>query len=808
MELLAQAPVLGLTGDAHAWATACHRACPHQGGDGLRLPGAYVVHGSPPGWLHHSADQERLLVHHRNQLDAGNQSVLGAGVLMMVDNGSLNRAHPTSPYMDFSRLADQLLPNFFKLVTHIIRHNRVVLRHRMLHVTESFRDKDPLATVAARVASVAFVGLAVLPFLVMCYVPAFLYVYGGPVACIALAIWRTVQRDYGGGGDDKANLAPALDMFYSLVLLQGGLLLVWLYHESWWVDHLITLRQHCKLPNTAWCRLALVEFLCDTRARCWRNLSSIRGRKLVDYAVSLLDSGSWDDNLSGARLLDEFIRQGCDMRSLLLPSRPKIQKLIDSLGWREGRRPEDAEMRKLAARIVAHLAGGLHLAQFPGAIQCISYLLQDEATLAYSDQQGLTHHPQRRLASEKQAMILRLERREREREARHQKKLPKRLQRDGVRLQQQQQEQQLQQQQQQRGGGSGACNELILQGLAILERLASDHHNRGEISGSSGLLAKITAPLYSGRFVQGIGIADWVHVANATFKVVYQLIHAPGETSARLRTEISSNKQAMSNLDTIIVRQEAQQELKMRAMEILTELALDLSIDLPRETKRALMKKQMHIFLTGEGDLRATAGRTRTSVNQMMIAAEILENMCAHCGKQRVKDILLPKGQDEENQNIPTQGETPSSRDQNKSSDQGNEGQTATKALQEKLLSLTLVMYAKLENADFSIALQNNGSAFVAKLKSMVEENCQATVCSLNIVKLCGQIALSMMQRNQYTEHFKHQEFVKSLCKARKIMSNLESCVLFAGTGRDHGLRKMAWPLLFDLEKEAERVVG
>jgi hypothetical protein len=161
----------------------------------------------------------------------------------------------------------------------------------MLHATESFRDKDPLATVAAKVVSVAFVGLAVLPFLVMCYVPAFLYVYGGPVACIALAIWRTVQRDYGGGGDDKANLAPALDMFYSLVLLQGGLLLVWLYHESWWVDHLITLRQHCKLPETEWCRLALVEFLCDTRARCWRHLSSIRGRKLIDYAVSLLTPG-------------------------------------------------------------------------------------------------------------------------------------------------------------------------------------------------------------------------------------------------------------------------------------------------------------------------------------------------------------------------------------------------------------------------------------------------------------------------------------------------------------------------------------
>ena len=51
-------------------------------------------------------------------------------------------------------------------------------------------------------------------------------------------------------------------------------------------------------------------------------------------------------------------------------------------------------MRKLAARIVAHLAGDLHLPQFPGAIRCVSYLLQDETTVAYSDQRGLT---QRRL---------------------------------------------------------------------------------------------------------------------------------------------------------------------------------------------------------------------------------------------------------------------------------------------------------------------------------------------------------------------------------------------------------------------------
>jgi hypothetical protein len=197
----------------------------------------------------------------------------------------------------------------------------------------------------------------------------------------------------------------------------------------------------------------------------------------------------------------------------------------------------------------------------------------------------------------------------------------------------------------------------------------------------------------------------------------------------------------------------------------------------------------------------------------LQVLSNIMSSKIENTQSQNSALRIPARGQDVENQNISIQRVntqiqgTPSPRDQNKSSDGGNEGQTATKALQAKLLSLTLVMYVnKLENADFGNALQNIGSAFVAKLKSMVQENCEATVASLNIVKLCGQIAVSMMKRNQYTVYFKNQEFVKSLSEARKIMSNLESCVLFAG--RDHGLRKMARPLLLDLEKEARNMVG
>lgn len=63
-----------------------------------------------------------------------------------------------------------------------------------------------------------------------------------------------------------------------------------------------------------------------------------------------------------------------------------------------------------------------------------------------------------------------------------------------------------------------------------------------------------------------------------------------------------------------------------------------------------------------------------------------------------------------------------------------------------------------------------------------------------------------MMRRGQYTTHFKDQKFTESLSKASEIMSNLESCMLFAGT--DCGVKNKARPLLWDIAKEALELVG
>jgi hypothetical protein len=96
----------------------------------------------------------------------------------------------------------------------------------------------------------------------------------------------------------------------------------------------------------------------------------------------------------------------------------------------------------------------------------------------------------------------------------------------------------------------------------------------------------------------------------------------------------------------------------------------------------------------------------------------------------------------------------------------------------------------------------------VEKLMAMVEGNREATASavSLRILKLCGQIYESLMQREAPLHHFKHREFVESLSRAleTRSVSDLESDMLFAAT--DLGLMNEAAvrPLLSSVLEKAK----
>lgn len=535
-------------------------------------------------------------------------------------------------------------------------------------IFRSVRRNIPLGWIIAFYPIICLVWAA--GFLVLLVV-AVIYSQGGYI-CAGISLWRVIQRDYGNMDDTKANLMPALDLFYSLILCQGALFILWNINQRVESSFVASLHAVCEFPKM-WSAKSFQQYLADTRLKCWRDPKSIKDRRLVKYAVGLLDSESSQDYLSGARMLDVFITvHQMDVKTLILPSSQKVQKLMDTcLRWRWSSR-SDIEIKELAARILAHLACDIDVTHFTGAIRCVSSLLFGATTqMPAACWNNHQHQHQHQHGSSKQGSNYKLDQPE-----------PGAGDSQGTTLLTYWNNQQ---------AGAGDCegdnwHGLILQGLTILERLASDQQNCKEICGAPDLITNIMSPIYSDTLIQDINIVPWQDVVHGVFKVVHQLIRAPEWTGAtRLAHEISGSEQAVSNLERILDQgSAASQQLQMRAMEILTELALDPSANLAMETKENLINKQVHIFLDEgkEQDLRITAGRTllallskatgtisvvcimseynhsivdqvteildaKSMVIYRTIAAEILENLCAlHMNmmdKNHVKNTLLPK---------------------------------------------------------------------------------------------------------------------------------------------------------------------
>ncbi|KAG2596121.1 hypothetical protein PVAP13_5KG143048 [Panicum virgatum] len=269
----------------------------------------------------------------------------------------------------------------------------------------------------------------------------------------------------------------------------------------------------------------------------------------IFYSLSLvqglLDSESPEDYVSGARALNMLIDQEITKRWLIRSPRHRIQKLIDALGWRS---PVDRETRGLSARIVAHLVADLNLSQFQGALECISSLL-DISYHNTVDQEVL-----------------------------HLLSGSNRTRKNG--------NMQDNKQQVENGKPSssiGTNEDLILQGLRILEKLAQNEHNCTQIYDTKGLLLKITAPFNCKEFTEDIRTSvPWLKVVEASLRVVARLMEAPGDTGVNVREQIARNSQAIDNLNEVLSLQvqgndSSILELQTQATEVLAKLFSDES---------------------------------------------------------------------------------------------------------------------------------------------------------------------------------------------------------------------------------------
>ncbi|KAF7019553.1 unnamed protein product [Triticum aestivum] len=354
---------------------------------------------------------------------------------------------------------------------------------------------------------------------------------------------RAIRQDHGiaDGEAFKANMKRALNLFYGAAFAHGAISALWMTAQAGantWIEVIVS-DQHGFSPKV------IRAYLRKTKDMCLKNKTSATSWNLITYGAGLLDSSLPEEYAAGGRVLTMLIDKDVPLqvRRLLIRSpRQRIQKLIGTLAWRS---PADQEMIWLAARIVEHLASDLNLAHFPGALECISSLLNHK----------ILHLPF----------------------------VPG-----------------------QREDGEGIDKDLLLPGLRILENLAHDTTNCTLIYNSKGLLSKIVAPVSSNEFVEDIkSSAAWNKVADGSLKVVSRLMGSSGRTGKNMCRLIANNRNAVKNLEVVLEMDIKSNsgiiELQMRAIEVLTQLALhhpaSASFMMRREK---LIERALHIFLAAD----------------------------------------------------------------------------------------------------------------------------------------------------------------------------------------------------------------
>lgn len=307
----------------------------------------------------------------------------------------------------------------------------------------------------------------------------------GPMASMVISMIRLIRHDY---GDDNGNLRAALFIFYSLALAHSVCFYCWFLLQYFLEKLSKSASKEFGLNKDFGGQILLLQYLRETKAKCADDLSLPGGWNMVTYAVGLLKSVSRDDHLDGLRMLDAFVvNKRPSIRLELLSSSESIQNLIKMLQW-TGPALEDQEMRERAARIVADVAtGALHIVQIPGALQCISSLLQVSPLRQYC--QEVEKGPQKQDQDKEGG--------EEEKDKNMNTAIDEQITDRLLRMNRRAKKFLFGTMDEQSPFKPQGTRELIHQGLQILERLACDDQNCREICCNQRLLTKIIAPITS-----------------------------------------------------------------------------------------------------------------------------------------------------------------------------------------------------------------------------------------------------------------------------------------------------------------------
>ncbi|KAF8667641.1 hypothetical protein HU200_052847 [Digitaria exilis] len=638
------------------------------------------------------------------------------------------------------------------------------------------------------------------------YLPVISILFGPPILCFMLSAYRLDKdNDFKDDGDaSKANLKPALNIFYSLAVAQSILHIVWINIVEG-IKGSLTLYVCNKYGYE---RRAMDDYITETKRKCIHDMALADDWNLITYALSLLDSESIDSDeyCSGLRILDTLIEEKVPVNRLMVQSlRQRIQKLIRTLGWR---RPTDRETRELAARILAHLASDLSLADFPGALESISSLLE---TQCYKKDQEYLHFPLSK---------------NRSRRSRKKSVLEDMIDKQGPANQQNYY--MLLGNEQSIKIGKGKREELILQGLRIIENLAHNEHNCTEIYENKDLISKIIAPVKSDKFIEEVvtnGDCS-VRALDGSLKVVSRLIGAHGDMGKNLRQDIAGNinvgrkdpspskenmTTAVSNLFAVLgmKRNSNILGLQTRAIEIVSQLFLDESTNLDRAEREKFIQSLLQFFLSEEWmseyfqekhtEAIREAATIKVDNNIILLSSPLLNWLMKEHEKKKMgeakKIASHLKAKAGEALALLSMGSQSNSKFLMNSTRCGDVNHCLTKMLDSKITTIKCPMTGN-EVLDMPIKIGCRISAAEILKHLCVDSAGDRSFCKMvlrkprhtacvSMLKIICKMVILLVQHGHYVQDFKDKKIMDALSEASKTMASLEGCMLFSGMDVD-----------------------
>ncbi|KAK3016175.1 hypothetical protein RJ639_007015 [Escallonia herrerae] len=202
--------------------------------------------------------------------------------------------------------------------------------------------------------------------------------------CVILSSMKLIKHICDDVGDaNERNQQLALNIFFSLALGEALLFLLEKAFSEWMIKHrklLEEVNRECHLDPLS--IIYVRRFFYDTYP-AFVNESIFYGRQkdLVSFAMDLLASNVFEDQLNGARILRKFATNENFSDATLQKvgiATSVMARLVEMLNWKE---VEEEEIRQSVAEILLKLAGPRHKAPqitgIPGVMESISSLLLD-----------------------------------------------------------------------------------------------------------------------------------------------------------------------------------------------------------------------------------------------------------------------------------------------------------------------------------------------------------------------------------------------------------------------------------------------